>query len=188
MATVFGVPDKNDLVWQVMDEAKLNYHSDLHDGKVKVGILFATNPDEPAIKKNGYAVGAIVKILSIPFRLLSDFDVLIILDEDFWKDLISESKMALFDNLLSRLALVDVKRKGENIVFKKDDIGRPKLRNVRGDWNGGDGFRKVIERHGKAAIEWDQSQRSFLIAKSALDGSFHESANEEPKKERKKKK
>lgn len=51
-----------------------------------------------------------------------------------------------------------------------DDIGRPKLVSVKGDWNAGDGFAAVIQRHGSAAIEFRNLSRCHDAAVRAKNG------------------
>jgi hypothetical protein len=58
--------------------------------------------------------------------------------------------------------------RGENpaaVAWKVDDIGRPKLRSVPGNWMTGDGFTQVVARHGVNAIEY----RNIAHAKASAD-------------------
>jgi hypothetical protein len=49
-------------------------------------------------------------------------------------------------------------------VQSYDDIGRPKLRLKKGDWNAGDGFRDVVARHGDHAAEFENIRRAYAVA------------------------
>lgn len=169
--TSFALPEKLDVVFQIRDEVMKKWHQALHDAKVRVGILYAESEDGPAIKKGGYAVLALVGPLSLKWRVLTDLDALITIDKSQWDELEQDSQVAVLDHELSHLNVVT--SLGTNIV-KRDDIGRPKLKTIDGDWNGGDGFIEVIKRHGEAAIELINSRKVYGVAMAAMDEALQE--------------
>lgn len=172
--TSFALPEKLDVVFQIRDEAMKKWHQALHDAKVRVGILYAESEDGPAIKKGGYAVLALVGPLSLKWRVLTDLDALITIDKTQWDELEDDSKVAVLDHELSHLDVVTEDNGFGGTRIKRDDIGRPKLKTIDGDWNGGDGFIEVIKRHGEAAIELINSRKVYGVAMAAMDEALQE--------------
>jgi hypothetical protein len=57
------------------------------------------------------------------------------------------------------------------LIVQTDDIGRPKLKLVPGDWNAGDGFRAIVREFGDDAIEFANIRSAWAFAeKAAKDG------------------
>lgn len=174
MPTTYAPPLPADPVLPLLAHCMERWHERLHKAKVRVGILWALNEDGPALKHGGYPVLAKIKPASLELRVISrmyggdGFDALLKIDEEQYRDLDDDSKAALLDHELAHLDTVEKDVDGRT-VLQRDDIGRPKLRTVEGDWNGGDGFTAVIARHGEWAIELISARRAWGYAKAALE-------------------
>ena len=148
--------DVVDLVNKVMDE----YHSELKQYGVEVLSIMAYAPrdDEdnikrPAIRKNGAACAACIRILSLKERLVKKNDCEVTFDGDLWETLDAPKKISIIDHELSHLRLVF--DKDGNI--KKDTLNRPKLRNINDDiiyW----GNSEIAAKHGENSMEYIAAQ------------------------------
>jgi hypothetical protein len=150
------------------------HHPRLAEAGVKVGIMVAYNPDGDALTHGGYPAAASMKVVKLKDRITKGYDAELSVDERVWRDLTDAQRLALLDHELCHIDTVDVPEKqlkelrGENpsaVAWKTDDIGRPKLRSVPGNWNAGDGFTQVVARHGMNAIEY----RNIDHAKASAD-------------------
>jgi hypothetical protein len=172
MSITFAVPLPTDEVLGLLGHAMERWHKPLHEAKVRVCVLWASNEDGPALKQGHYKVLARVKVLSLKERVRSriegdGFDVEFLIDEEAWRqDLEDNEQVALIDTCLTRLELVEKLIEGL-MVLQRDDIGRPRLRIAKCDLYGGDGFSSVIIRHGDAAIEFGNAQRMHSLAQAA---------------------
>jgi len=162
MATTYQLADEP--VKKVVDEAVKSWHRRLKDMNVRLGVLVAANGDGPAVRHNGYPALATIRVTPLKDRVTKGFDAELLIDEREWNGMKSEHRLALCDHELTHLVIVKDKKSGE---VKLDDLGRPKLRSRKGDWNGGDGFAEVVERHGDFAVEFLNAQRAFSKAKAA---------------------
>lgn len=152
-------------------------------------VLFASNPDGPAVKRGGYPALATIKPLPLKDRVMKEGDALLVIDESEWYELKPAQRVALLDHELSHIDTIDRDESDPNedrgegaskVTWKTDDIGRPKLKSVKGDWNAGDGFAAVVARHGASAIEFENLSR----CKSAADRAKREGeAEREPEPE-----
>lgn len=138
-------------------------HPRLRDAGVKVGVLMAYNPDGPALKRNGYEVLAMIRPVPLKDRVTKGYDAELLIDERKWRDLRDEHRAAAVDHELSHIDTIDLSpeqlkaaRREDSAAptWKLDDLGRPKLRSVPGDWDAGDGFKTVVRRHGAFAVEY----------------------------------
>lgn len=127
------------------------YHQDLVDHGVKVGVVMAFgNRDNngiqtgPAVKNFGRPVYSKTKIVSTRDRVHMAYDALVILDGDAWKDMNDKRKLALLDHELTRLAPA--------LGEETDDLGRPRLQIIPCDYVLA-GFSEVARRHGEFAVE-----------------------------------
>lgn len=157
MATTYADADPDTL--NVVARAMRLWHPTLAEAGVRVGVLMASNPDGDAIKHGGYPVLACIKPVGLKDRLPKEYDAELLIDEGVWNTLREEQRLSLVDHELSHVALVPVPPKQRSDEpgepwWKLDDLGRPKLKSVPGDWMAGDGFKAVVERHGKNAIEY----------------------------------
>lgn len=165
------------------------YHERLHAAQVRVAVLMARNPDGSAVKHGGYPALACIKPLPLKDRVLKEADALLVIDEDEWYNLKPAQRVALLDHELSHLDTIDRDENDPNedtgegasrVTWKTDDIGRPRLKSVKGDWNIGDGFAAVVARHGQNAIEYENISRG----KHRADAARREGeAEREPKQE-----
>jgi hypothetical protein len=156
MATTYHLPDR-DLLYTLYKVMGI-YYPELEEAGVKVAILFADNPDGPAIKVGGYPALACVRVTPLRDRMFVEHDALIQIDTSAWGELTPQSQEAVLLHELLHLELAkptdaDLDNDPDQPKWKTDDLGRPKLKIRPGDWNGGDGFRQVVEIYGQAAVE-----------------------------------
>lgn len=141
------------------------FHQDLDEAKVHVGVLVAENPNGDAVKHGGYPAFACIRLVSARDRVAKVYDAELLLDGGKWDDLRPTQRVALLDHELSHLRLkkswrtpvLDANEEptGETTLhWEEDDEGRPGLKLVKGDWSVGDGFAAVVARHGPDAIEY----------------------------------
>lgn len=154
MPTTFEKADEHHPVHNFVHDAIRRWHLPLAAADVKVGVIFARNPDRHAVTHGGYPCAATIKVVPLKDRLSKDYDAELLIEHRTWEVLDEEQCLALIDHELSHL----------NIVIKdgqlqRDDLGRPKLKLRKADWNGGDGFRAVVERHGDNALEFLNAKR-----------------------------
>lgn len=144
-------------------KAMRSWHPDLVEAGVQVGVIMVSNTDGDAIKVGGYAALACIKPVGLKDRLPKEYDAELQIDERVWDGLREEQRLSLLDHELSHINLrrIPWKQLQEQRAndpgcpwWQLDDLGRPKLKSVPGDWNAGDGFKAVVERHGKHAIEY----------------------------------
>jgi hypothetical protein len=156
------------------------HHAPLFDAGVKVGVLFAVNDTGHAVTGHGYPALATVKVVSLKDRVHKGTDAELVIDRRAYEELTDAQRDALLDHEMSHLALkkfgyVAVKdSRGEptgetELVCERDDLDRPKLVGVKGDWSAGDGFRSVCRRHGRAAIEFRNLSECHALARRAAD-------------------
>lgn len=178
MPTTYQLADAEvlDLLAEVMGE----HHPQLAEAKVRVAVVMASNPDGPAIKQAGYPALAKIKVVSLKDRVTKGRDAELLVDEREWYDFHHKHRLALLDHELSHLTLVmlppDKLRAARSDdpdapAWALDDLGRPKLKTVNGDWNPGDGFMAVVARHGEFAIEFLNLSRAWARAKAAAEQS-----------------
>jgi hypothetical protein len=136
-----------------------SYHYELHNAKVKFGLIMASSEDDHPVKSHGYPALACVKVVPLKDRLTKGYDAEILVDRHAWNEMGTQHKQAILDHELSHLRLVPETDKDSNLPYKTDDLGRPKLKLVNGDWNAGDGFAEVVKRHGKFAVEFTNLAR-----------------------------
>lgn len=173
MPVTYGLPDAD--VTELLDRAMREFHPDLAEHGVRVGVLMAaSDTDAPAVKAHGYAAVASVRVVPLKDRLTKGYDAELVLDRDHWLRINARRKLALLDHELTHL---EVKRRAVKMpkgyqgdpvtVVDTDDLGRPKLRTRKGDVCAGDGFKEVVARHGDDADEFDALQRAYAILSEA---------------------
>lgn len=163
----YGLPD--DEVPRLLAEVMEKHHRELHLAEVRIGVLMCSE-----LLHGGYPAYATIKVVPLKDRLTKDYDAELVLDRHLWERLRHRHRKALLDHELSHLAVAKfVEHESEDgevsCTFATDDIGRPKLKTVKGNWNGGDGFREVVKRHGDWAIEFLNAQRCHTFAVAARD-------------------
>lgn len=157
MPTTYAQPGANDRVHELMIHALETWHTKLHKAEVRVAILFAANKVGPALKHGGDPVLAKIKVVGLDLRILTGFDALLKIDEKGWEHLEADCQLALIDHELSHLRIME-----KDGRIRRDDIGRPRLRTVPGDWCQSDGFDAVVRRHGLSAVEAISSWQAHL--------------------------
>lgn len=172
----------DDDILDLLAQVLRTHHPRLAEAGVKVGVTMAYNPDGPAIKHGGYEALACIKVVALKDRVRKRIEAEMFVDQSEWERLPEEQRVALLDHELSHIALVELPPRQlatlrrddpDAPAWKLDDLGRPKLRSVPGDWSAGDGFAAVCERHGRAAVEFLNLDRCFGRAKIAAGISDH---------------
>ncbi|AWM38185.1 hypothetical protein GobsT_37030 [Gemmata obscuriglobus] len=177
MPTTYTIAD--DEVCALLAEVMGSWHQDLRDAGVKVACLFAANDKGPALKHGGYPVLACIKIVSLKDRVTKAHDAELLIDAGAWNDLRYGQRVATLDHELSHIRLKNFWRRpvldrdnqptGQTEVgWESDDLGRPALKSVPGDWSAGDGFAAVVARHGRDAIEFRNLATCTREAEAAL--------------------
>lgn len=156
--------DVRDLLSLVIQE----YHSELSEANVKVGVLMQTKFDEddqelPSLRCHGAMANAIIKIVSRKDRTYRDDDVQITIDAVIWKSLSERCKKALLDHELTHLVL---KHDPKTQALKLDDLNRPCLAMIPDDFTL-TGFLEVVARHQDAALEYQSVTRVNAAVLSA---------------------
>lgn len=178
MPTSYGLPDQD--VLDRLDRVLRAWHAPLFDAGVRVGVLMAASDTGHAVVANGYPALATVRVVSLKDRVHKGTDAELVLDRRAYDELTPAQQDALLDHEMSHLELkkhryVAVKDANDEptgeteLVCERDDLGRPKLRTVKGDWAAGDGFRHVCRRHGRAAIEFRNLADCHALARRAAD-------------------
>ena len=190
MATSFSMaqPAVLDLLAQAID----HYHPDLRDADVRIMVLMANNNDGPALVRGGYPALGLMKVLGPKDRIACKCEAQLLIDALDYTDLEAEGKLAFLDHEAMHLELrslpekslaraksqhvldceqADKKGKPHPILkwWKQDGRMRPFLKARKGDWNAGDGFKSVCERHGHNAIEFRNLRECFKLASEFAD-------------------
>ena len=153
---------------KVVDDVMTRKYQDLASHGLKVGFLFVygVESDEgvkPPLTKDGVALAATIRNLTLKDRLAKGYDVEIVADGDHWAEIPDKRKEALIYHELGHLK---IKRKAvknkktkeitEEVVY--DDLMRPCLKMLRHDLNFG-GFRHVMEEYGEDSEEFQLFQQ-----------------------------
>lgn len=149
----------------------------LHDAQCRIGVLLAHNGDGPAIKHHGYAVLACIKPVALKDRLTKGYDAEMLIDAAEFRELRERQQEATIAHELSHIDTVPLSDKelkaarqdGSEVTWKTDDLGRPKLTSVPGDWASSDGFDEVVADYGDDAIEYVLLDKAKRRADRARD-------------------
>lgn len=167
MPVTYQKLDANDKIYGRMLKAMVNYHQPLCSAEVLITMLSASGPRDdagevtgPAIKVNGYAAKACVRITSLKDRAAGLSDAVIIVDGDNCSTWSEPEFAAILDHELNHLE-VKVDEKG---ALVRDDLGRPKLRMRKHDFQCG-WFADVAQRHKENSAE---AQQLAEIGKTAV--------------------
>ena len=149
--------------------AAMVYHPSLEALKVQVLLVLArryNSAEEPvaAVKLAGAPMAAKIRVLPLKQRVITDFDVEIMVDGMVWDDYTEGERVALLDHELTHLEVCV----GTDGRPKMDDRGRPKLKTIGDDWVS-HGFFDVIRRHGLNATEAKTIQRLNTQVLAALE-------------------
>lgn len=171
MATTYRSPDPDDQVLEILAEVIDRWHPDLKEHEVRIGVIFASNPDGDAVRHNGYPAAATIRIVPLKDRTVKPYDAEMLIDEHFFENARPQLRLALLDHECSHLTLAKTRLlAGGKKECDRDDLGRPKLRLRKGDWNVGDGFKAVVARHGDDAIEFQNIRYARRLAEAAARG------------------
>jgi hypothetical protein len=154
MPTTYTLADADvtNLLYRVMSQR----HPRLADAEVKVGILMARNADGPALMRGGYETLGYIKPVPLKDRLTKGYDAELVIDAATYENLRSRQQESFLSHELSHINTIDDdESQDERVTWKTDDLGRPKLKSVPGDWNAGDGFAQNIAHYGADAIEYE---------------------------------
>ncbi len=172
MPTTFALADTD--VVNLLLRVMARRYPRLHDAGLRVGVLMARNPDGPPIKSGGYEVLAHIKPVPLKDRLTKGYDAELLIDWSEYERLRGRQQEALLAHALARLDTVDLtpaemraREEDESVTWKTDDLGRPKLKSVPGDWQAGDGFKQVVAEYGSDAIEFELLARCKAKADQA---------------------
>lgn len=146
-------------------ECMILYHRDLANAGVTVALLLASGPRDdsgeltgPAIKHSGYPAKAVIKITNLKERAAGLEDVILILDGDHCDEWSEQETAAIYDHELSHPVLVV-----KDGAIVRDDLGRPKLRMRKHDFQVG-WFFDVAERHKEYSTEAQQLKEVGTLA------------------------
>ncbi len=136
----------NDDIDALLIDVRKKYHPALAD--VTVATLFVAKVDKDgessqALRHQGFPASATIKIMGLKYRALGVADAVLVIDEHTWEKLSKRERVALLDHELEHVTIVPDKR---------DDLGRPCLQLRFHDWRL-EGFRSVVQRHGRHALE-----------------------------------
>lgn len=140
---------------------KYDTHKLVKDLGVKVDLIMAYAdldgegfPTGDALKHNGVKALGICRIIPVKQRVMGRGDAEISLDGNHWDDASAEEKAALLDHELHHICIALDKQGAP----KYDDIGRPKLKMRKHDYQFG-WFSIVAVRHGLNSQECKQAQQ-----------------------------
>lgn len=160
-------PD-NGTVGAMVTERLRKAHPDMHAIGLRVGVLFAENGGEPAVKHGGYPASATIKVVSHKDRVTKGYDAEMVIDSGVWDDLNDRQRASLVAHELHHLQLVvKVDKETKRRLIQYDDGGRPKLKTRPGDWNAGDGFAYIVAEFGDDAIEFRNIRSAWSMAEAA---------------------
>jgi hypothetical protein len=170
MPTTFSLPDEDDVT--LLTRAIDNWHPSLFEHGVRVQVIMATGDGEkPAVTHGGYPARATVRVVPLKDRLTKGFDAEVVVDYLWWRDANVKRRAALLDHELMHLEVRMKKverprgyRGPDEYVVDLDDLGRPKLKLRKGDWNAGDGFADCVARHGDDAAEFENLKECWRVA------------------------
>lgn len=130
------------------------YYPEVVEAGVTVTALMATATAGNAVTHGGYAATAVIRAVSLKDRVKGMRDVEITIDSERYDEMTEAQKDGLLDHELYHIELEN-DTEGE---LKRDDIGRPKVRMRKHDWQMG-WFEKIAQRHGDNAPECIQAKQ-----------------------------
>ncbi len=153
-----------DDVFEIVNRILKQHHPDLAETQCKIGVIFASNEDGPAIKVHGSAALACIQVVSAKRRPHCEYDAEITIDASEWNNkLIPAQHDALINHELHHLVRVEHSEKKlaalrkedpDAVAWKIDSLGRPKLKTIPADITPGDIFLSCVAIHGRNAIEF----------------------------------
>lgn len=171
-------------IHQSLVDIMLEHHRELAACEVTVDVLKVAKVDSDgiadghALRHNGYAAAATIKIVAPKQRALGQADALVTIDSTTWDVLDEAERVALLDHELEHLQVrsgaigypVAIDADTGELVGKAvlDEQGRPKLLMKLHDWQLG-GFKAIAERHGTGALEVQEA----LDCRNPETGQYH---------------
>lgn len=144
-----GQQAERDLVQRRIDA----YCPDLVECQFTIGVLLVhpspSNPDRPALIRNGYPVTGDVKKSNYEDRVQGKPDATLKLDAANWACLTEEEQEAEIDHWLHCIQII---RDKKTKAIKVDDCGRPLFKKRPHDVEVGI-YDEIIRRHGRSAPE-----------------------------------
>lgn len=167
------------------------FHPQLGSSEVTLDILMATNDTGDAVSHAGYPALAVVRIINLKDRVKGLKDAEITIDAKAYWHMTDEQRTALIDHELTHLIVL---YDGDGLM-KTDDIGRPKLKLKKHDYQFG-WFTEVAKRHGRnspevyqARILWENDGQAFFPMLTNPDAADKETKDtpeiDKPKKAKK---
>ena len=138
---------------KLVDSVRRQHHPELERAEVTIDVLVADNPDADPVTVGGYPCQAKVKIVSLKDRAKGCRDAEIIIDNTRWQGMNEQQQRALIDHELHHL---EVQFDGKLVL--EDDLGRPKLKMRKHDWQIG-WFDIIAKRNGDASPEVRQARK-----------------------------
>lgn len=128
------------------------FHKELVDAKVVVSMQFVESPDgAPSVKVRGFECFGKVVTPSADYRAAGSPDMRLVIDRAKWDNATVDEQEAALDSLLEQREVCTTE-KGEIL---RDKAGHPKLKKRKPDVFV-EGYARVAEEHGNAAIECKQ--------------------------------
>jgi len=141
-------------VLAVVDAVLRKYHGEVAETEPVIDVLMARNAEGgPAVTHAGYPAQAKIRVVGLKERAAGRGDVEILIDEANWDDLTGPQREALVDHELYHVERSIDRKTGR---LKRDDLGRPKFKLRKHDWQFG-WFNAVAQRHGEASAEVRQA-------------------------------
>jgi hypothetical protein len=148
----------SDLACGVLE--KFETHAPIIDAELKIDYVFAFpdyneagEPKNNALSKNGQKALGICRIVPLKDRALGRADAEISIDGHWWEDASKQERAALLDHELHHI----------HVLQDRDDLGRPKLKLRKHDFEFG-WFAVVAARNGDYAMERQQAKRIMDLA------------------------
>ena len=181
MAKVNTLADQE--VLSVVETVIDNHYPELKEAGVRVGVIMVEPnkkeggiPTAPAVRNHGAEAPAKVRLVGPKEHLINENDVMIDVDQDYWDSGSELQQAAVIDHAL---AYVNVKRKGEDIVYRDDS--RPQLSRNEPDWHIW-GFRNVFERNREASFEAESLEKALHAEGNQLMFEFAIGGNTKKRK------
>lgn len=151
----------------LLNKVVQRWHHDLAKFEVRIGILMAHNDNGAAVKAGGYPAFACIKPVPLKDKLTKGYDAELLIDADEWENMKSRHRAALLDHECSHLVVTMDPDSPSSP--KLDDIGRPIVKTKKADYSAGDGFKSVVARHGRYAIERLNLSAALAVVEAGQD-------------------
>lgn len=151
------------------NELRCEYYPTLNEFDVHIGIILVKVED--GLIDKGVNVCGTLKVMDTLDRLTKGYDIELLLDEEVWQGAPLEEQKAILDYFLFQIELVPNSNKaidnGEE-PYKIDELGRPRLRLKKADWQSGGGYNEMVKRYKKISVEYKNLQECIKKAEEQL--------------------